>query len=181
MKRVYLIRHGQPDFPKGVRMCIGTTDIPLGDVGVAQAREMAAGLPTVTAVFSSPLQRAVQTAQPIGLPITILDDLRELHAGAWDGLNFDEIKRQFPDLYAARGSDPTLPLPGGEKNEDGLARFQKAMTHAAEQTSGDFAVVAHGGVIALFLQALGGLWRKPGYAEVITLIYEDDRFFLQEE
>lgn len=181
MKRVYLIRHGLPDFPTGVRMCIGTTDIPLGLAGLSQAKEMAAQLPPVTAVFSSPLRRAVQTAEPIGLPITVLDDLRELHAGAWDGLDFDEIKQKFPELYAARGAVPTLPLPGGENNEDGLARFQNAMTLAAEQSPGDLAVVAHGGVIALFLQSLDGSWRKPDYTEVISLTYENGQFYLQEE
>ena len=66
MKKVYLIRHGLPDFPGGRGMCIGTTDIPMGEVGFAQAAQMAEKLPAVTAVFSSPLIRAVQTAQPIG-------------------------------------------------------------------------------------------------------------------
>ena len=62
MKKVYLIRHGLPDFPDGKRMCLGITDIPMGEIGLAQAEEMAKILPPVTAVFSSPLIRAVQTA-----------------------------------------------------------------------------------------------------------------------
>ena len=37
MKKVYLIRHGLPDFPGGKGMCIGTTDIPMGEAGLAQA------------------------------------------------------------------------------------------------------------------------------------------------
>ena len=111
MKKVYLIRHALPDFPGGKRMCIGTTDIPLGEAGLSQAAEMAKKLPAVTAVFSSPLSRALQTAQRIGIPVVILDDLRELHAGQWDGLTFDEIRQKYPDLYAARASDLTLPLP----------------------------------------------------------------------
>ena len=41
MKHVYLIRHGRPDFPDGKRMCIGTTDIPIGETGRIQAAEMA--------------------------------------------------------------------------------------------------------------------------------------------
>ena len=36
MKRVYLIRHGLPDFPDGKGMCIGTTDIPMGEAGLAK-------------------------------------------------------------------------------------------------------------------------------------------------
>ena len=114
MKKVYLIRHGLPDFPGGKRMCLGITDIPMGEKGLAQAAEMARNLPPVTTVFSSPLTRAVQTAQAIGLPVAILEDLREMDAGEWDGLTFERIRERYPELYAARANDLTIPLPGAE-------------------------------------------------------------------
>ena len=180
MKKVYLIRHGLPDFPGGKRMCIGTTDIPMGEAGLAQAAQMAEKLPAVTAVFSSPLTRAVQTAQAIGYPITILPDLRELDAGEWDGLTFDEIRKRYPDLYAARGENSTIPLPGAENHEEGLARFTSAMNQAANLAPGDFAVVAHGGIIAQFLQHITGTWYKPGYTEVVTLFWKDGTFDTKE-
>ena len=107
MKKVYLIRHGLPDFPDGKGMCIGSTDIPMGAAGIRQAAEMAGKLPPVTAVFSSPLIRAVQTAQAIGMPVSILDGLRELHAGAWDGLTFEDSasKSSYSDgIYTATGA-----------------------------------------------------------------------------
>jgi len=181
MKKVYLIRHGTPDFPEGKRMCLGTTDLPLGKTGFVDAADMAKKLPPVHTVFSSPLIRAIQTAQCIGQPVTILEDLRELHAGAWDGLLFDQIRQQFPELYAARGKDQTLPLPGGEAHEDGLARFQRAMHMAASLAAGDFAVVAHGGVIGLFLQSVTGNFQKPAYAQIIPLCYENGKFTMLEE
>ena len=181
MKQVYLIRHGLPDFPDGNRMCIGTTDIPMGERGLEQAAAMAAKLPPVTAVFSSPLTRAVQTAQAIGMPVSILDGLRELHAGAWDGLTFEEIRARYPELYAARARDLTLALPGAEDHAEGLARFSAAMEAAAQAAPGDFAVVAHGGIIAQFLQDISNIWRKPDYAEIIPLRWEDEHFALQEE
>ena len=180
MKKVYLIRHGLPDFPGGKGMCIGTTDIPMGDKGLAQAAQMAEKLPAVTAVFSSPLTRAVQTAQAIGYPITILPDLREMHAGEWDGLTFDEIRQRYPELYAARASDLTIPLPGAEDHEEGLHRFAAAMEKAANLAPGDFAVVAHGGIIAQFLQHITGTWSKPGYTEVVTLYWNDGTFHTKE-
>ena len=181
MKKVYLIRHGLPDFPEGRRMCIGTTDIPMGEKGLAQAAGMAKMLPPVTAVFSSPLTRAVQTAQAIGMPIIILEGLREMHAGEWDGLTFDEIRRRYPELYAARSQDLTIPLPGAEDHEESLRRFTAAMEKAANLAPGDFAVVAHGGIIAQFLQDISGVWKKPGYTEVIPLIWKNGHFLLQEE
>ncbi len=180
MKRVYLIRHGLPDFPQGQRMCLGRTDLPLGVTGLEQARAMAASLPPVSAVFSSPLQRALQTAQAIGNPI-IVEGLQELSAGDWDGLLFSEIQQRYPALYAARGITPGLPLPNGESDESGLLRFCQAMEQAAGMASGDFAVVSHGGVIRLFLRHLGGQPRKPAYTEVVPLLYENGNFILQEE
>lgn len=180
MKKVYLIRHGLPDFPGGMQMCLGTTDIPMGEAGLAQAAKMAAALPPLTAVFSSPLSRAVQTAQAIGMPVTIMDDLREMYAGEWDGLSFGEIRNRYPELYAARAKDLTIPLPGAEDHAEGLARFSHAMEEAAQQAPGDFAVVAHGGIIAQFLQKTTGHWYKPGYCEIIPLVWDEGQFYLQE-
>ena len=181
MKQVYLIRHGLPDFPGGKKMCLGITDIPLGEKGFVQAEQMAVRLPPVTAVFSSPLIRAVQTAQAIGISVTILDDLREMYAGEWDGLTFEEIRQRYPELYAARSHDLTIPLPGAEDHTEGLVRFKRALDEAAKQSPGDFAVVAHGGIIAQFLQDISGVWRKPDYVEIISLIWENEHFLLQEE
>lgn len=181
MKKIYLIRHALPDFPDGKRMCIGTTDIPLGEQGLLQAAEMAKKLPSITAVFSSPLTRAVQTAEAIGLPVTILPGLREMFAGEWDGLTFEEIRQKYPELYAARGADRTIPLPGAEGHEEALARFASAMERSAALAPGDFAVVAHGGIIAWFLQGISGDWRKPDYAQIIPLTWENEQFLLQEE
>ncbi len=181
MRRVYLIRHGLPDFPGGERMCLGITDLPLAPEGFQQAKEMAQKLPPVTAVFSSQLLRAVQTAQAIGKEVKVIPGLREYYAGAWDGLTFRQIREQYPALYQARGREPYLPLPEGEDHELGLARFAKAMEECAGSSTGDFAVVAHGGVIAAYLESLGGQRKKPGYAQMIFLEYRDGKFFIQEE
>ena len=181
MKKVYLIRHGLPDFPDGKKMCIGTTDIPMSETGLAQAAQMARMLPPVTAVFSSPLTRAVQTAQAIGMPVAVLDGLREMYAPEWDGLTFEQIRQRYPELYAARAHDLTIPPPGAEDPAEGLARFSAAMEAAAQTAPGDFAVAAHGGIIAQFLQDISGVWKKPDYAEMISLTWENGHFELQEE
>ena len=178
MKHVYLIRHALPDFPGGKGMCIGTTDIPLGLAGFQQAEQMAKTLPAVTAVFSSPLSRAVQTAQAIGLEITVVDGLRELYAGEWDGLSFEEIRQRYPELYAARAKDLTLPLPGAEDPAEGLSRFIAALRYCAVTATGDLAVVGHGGIIARFLQELTGTWYKPDYVQVIHLVWDKEVFFV---
>lgn len=181
MKQVYLIRHGLPDFPGGQRQCIGSTDLPLSAEGRTQAAEMAQALGPVAAVFTSPLARAVQTAQVIRSEPIILDGLRELDYGVWEGLTFSQIRLRYPALYAARGDDPTLLPPGAESSCCGLARFSAAMEEAARRSPGDFAVVAHGGVIALFLEHVTGRWNKPGYCEIKKLQWDHSRFIQQED
>lgn len=179
MKKVYLIRHGKPAFPEGKRMCLGRTDLPLCEEGFVQARRAAESLSgREFQMFSSPLLRARQTAAAFQRPVTVLEDLQELYAGAWDGLSFDIIETRYPELYKARASDKTIPLPGAEDNASGLLRFRKAMCQAAEQADGDFAVVSHGGVTGLFLQELTGHWQKPGYCEIVNLSYDNGIFKL---
>lgn len=70
---------------------------------------------------------------------------------------------------------------GAEPPEQALARFLGAMEEAARISPGDFAVVAHGGVMELFLQEVTGRRYKPRYCEVISLRWENGRFMQSEE
>lgn len=178
MKHIYLIRHGKPDFPGGQRMCLGRTDLPLSPEGFQQAAAAARLLAHLDlTVFSSPLTRAIQTAQALGRPVQVLEDLQELDAGAWDGLTFDQIRQRYPQLYAARADDKTIPLPGAESNEAGLLRFRAAVEAAASRASGDLAIVSHGGVLALFLKSITGTWKKPEYCEILRITWENGIFY----
>ena len=179
MKTIYLIRHGMPDFPDGKRMCLGSTELPLNREGFAQAARAAELLKGRDfTLYSSPLLRAVQTARAFGRPVHILEDLQEMDAGEWDGLSFDVIRQRYPELYAARATDKTIPLPGAEDNAAGLRRFRGAVTAAAEAAPGDLAIVAHGGVMGLFLQDIAGKWEKPAYGQILYLTYENGNFKL---
>ena len=182
MRVIYLIRHGLPDFPEGKRMCLGRTDLPLSEEGFYQAEKAALALEgRKITVFCSPLIRARQTAEALRRPFIILEDLQELNAGAWDGLSFDEINVRFPELYARRGADKTIPLPGAESNEAGLQRFQNALQKAIQAAPGDLAIVGHGGIMALFLESCFGKWEKPGYGEIIPLGFENGEYQKLEE
>lgn len=182
MRTIYLIRHGEPDFPGKKRMCLGRTDLPLSSAGFQQAAAAAKKLEgRQLHVFSSPLRRALQTAQALKRPIAVLKDLQEMDAGEWDGLDFDTIAEKYPELYQKRASDKTIPPPGAESNETGLRRFETALLQAVAGTSGDLAIVGHGGIMALFIEKISGSWRKPGYGEILTLQYENGTFHLMEE
>ena len=182
MKTLYLIRHAKPQYPGGERICLGRKmDVPLCEEGFAQARllgELFSAVP-LEAVFASPMLRARQTAAPIagGRPIVTLPDLTELDGGAWDGMPFSEIYARYPEHFIP-GSGISCP-PGGETDEQGLARIRAALEQAAQATDRCAAIVAHSGVNRLLLcdllgQPLTEKKRIPqGYAAISALHWEN--------
>lgn len=169
MRKAYLIRHGKPDFPGGKRMCLGRTELPLGAVGRMQAvllrRELAS---EADAVFSSPLSRAVQTAEALCRQVTVMDGLAEQYAGEWDGLTFDEIRERYQELYVLRANERYLPPPGSEPDGEALARFTRAVDGALSG-NGTAAVVTHASVIRLYLNSLGTGMIKIPYGSYVEL------------
>ena len=186
MRTLYLIRHGTPDFPPGARICLGRTDTPLGPLGRMQACQLGAvlGERPVSAVFSSPLSRAVETAVFLSPSPVILDGLRELDTGDWDGLDFSHIQTRWPEHYSARGRDPSLPPPNGEDMADAQQRFIRAVEQALRSSTGDIAIVAHSSVNqTLLCHTLGRSpyegrrWKLP-YASYCVLEVDSDGFHL---
>ena len=97
-----LVRHGETDWNRQRRFQ-GHADQPLNDAGRSQARELAGRLrdEPVTALYTSPLRRASETAQILasgfGLEARTLDALLEIDVGAWEGLTVDEVRERYPD------------------------------------------------------------------------------------
>lgn len=171
MRWLYFIRHGEPDFPEGVHLCLGRTELPLSERGKAQARAAARAfrdrhLP----LFSSPQQRAMETARAFPGPVTAVPGLRERDMGQWDGLSFHEIRARFPRLYAARGEDPSLLPPGAEDEGTVRARFAEALEVILRSCPGDAIVVTHSGVLSAYF----GI-KKPDYGEMIPVCFEEQK------
>ena len=153
MRTLYLIRHGHPDFPLGAHMCLGRTDTPLGPLGRMQAALLGLELEgkDLSAVYCSPLTRCRETAAPLGKPLRLLEALREQDMGLWDGLDFDAIRRGWPELYARRSAEPLLVPPGAETLEQVFRRVLPALDACVRETEEDIAVVAHASVIQAIL------------------------------
>ena len=121
--RLLLLRHGQTKLSVDRRYS-GRMDPELTELGQAQAAAAAAGIRSVegadqvSAVLSSPLRRAWQTAEPLaaalGLPVTAHEGLLETDFGAWDGLTFAEARERDPELHRRWLGDETVAAPGGE-------------------------------------------------------------------
>lgn len=148
MRKLYLVRHGRPDFPGGEHCCLGLTDMPLGAQGRLQACALGAALADkgIGRVYSSTLSRAFQTAELLGMGYTTLPGLEEMSAGDWDGLSFSEIRDRWPELFARRGG-VYAPIPNSEDPVHGQRRFKAAAQRAMEESEGDVVIVAHATVI----------------------------------
>lgn len=158
-RKIYLIRHGRPDFPMGERRCLGTTDVPLGVIGRLQGCLLQRVMQNhpVSQVFCSNLSRSIETARYLTPQPTVIAGLAEADAGEWDGLSFTEIKARWPEIYERRGTDPGCPMPGSEDIEAAYHRFSGAVRQALDMSAGDIAIVAHATVMQSFLCPLLGL------------------------
>ena len=102
--RLILVRHGQTEWNQLGRIQ-GRTDIPLNDTGIMQARAAGEWLSqrSIDAVYSSPMQRAFDTAteiaRPHGLPVISLDDIIEIDFGLWEKKTADELKKLYPEYW----------------------------------------------------------------------------------
>ncbi|GAA4451515.1 bifunctional RNase H/acid phosphatase [Phytohabitans houttuyneae] len=121
--RLILVRHGATALT-AQRRYSGRGDVPLSDIGLAQARATAARVkalaPSAAAVVTSPLARCTRTAEVIaatlggGVPVEVEPDLVECDFGEWEGKTFTEVRAQWPDeMDAWLGSTEEAP-PGGE-------------------------------------------------------------------
>ena len=147
--RLLLLRHGET--PLSVeRRFSGRGNPALNDRGLAQAEAAARRLLSydVSAIVSSPLQRAAQTAAAvagsIGADVVTDDGFAETDFGEWEGLTFAEIRDRWPDEMAAWLADPDVAPPGGESFTVTFARVQAARDKlVAEHPGGTVVVVSH--------------------------------------
>jgi broad specificity phosphatase PhoE len=170
--RLLLARHGQSLWNE-VRRFQGTTDVALTALGRRQAEALGRVVRgrRLAAAYVSPMQRARETAaialQGTGVPLTALDDLRELSLGEWEGCTVDEISGREGDPYRRWVRSPLdCPPPGGEALTEVCGRMLRAIERiaAAHPNGDDVLVVAHGGVISVYAChllgcSLNALWR----------------------
>jgi broad specificity phosphatase PhoE len=158
MPHLYVIRHCEPTSTGAL---LGQCDPPLSDSGRDHAATLLVGIRLI-AVYSSPLRRALETAQAIarGVPVTIVDDFREITYGDWDGLTWAEIESAEPNLAARKLLDWTgVTPPGGETYSSFTARVTRAFDRISNGPR-PAAIVAHAAVNQIlcgFDQPYGGV------------------------
>jgi probable phosphoglycerate mutase len=163
--RLYLLRHGQTAMSRANVFCGRGLDPELTPEGTAMAEAFAAAYASQpwTAIYASPLARAVATAMPlanaIGKPVERRPDLAEIDYGLWDGLSTEAVDAQWHDEYERWTADPAWNPP--TRGETAIAIGQR-MTGVIEEIidahlDGNVLVVSHKASIRVLLCALLGV------------------------
>ena len=154
MTTILLARHGETDWNLNRRVQ-GHSDTPLNDTGRAQAQALGEELAgeRIDAVYSSDLVRAHETAravaEPRGLGVSAICDLRERHFGTWEGMTDDEIFARFDPTPETSWGD-------GETREEMAERVLDALRRiAATHPESRVLVVSHGGPLRAVLRHCG--------------------------
>ena len=121
MTRIMLVRHGETEWNK-VERFRGRADVPLNETGISQAEATARRIEKMckaAAVYSSPLSRAMRTAEAIAGRFLLSPQshasLIDIDYGKWQGLSPDEVGKQWPELLSSWYREPhTVKIPEGE-------------------------------------------------------------------
>lgn len=153
MTQVVLVRHGQTSWNEGPgERFRGRADIPLDEHGRKQAQAAArrlANLGTLTAVYSSPLSRAYDTALIIagsaGVSPHATEGLIDIDYGLWQGLTRSEAREHDPLTYDLFLSNPArATFPAGENLEQVSERAMRTIFRVSEENpEGLVALVSH--------------------------------------
>ncbi len=164
MTRIILVRHGQTEWNR-VERFRGRIDIELNDIGHLQAEAVARRLckETVSALYASPLKRALQTAEPIAescaLGVQPLKALIDIDYGTWAGHSPEEVARRYGDLYQAWLDTPHLvQFPKGESLDRVRSRAWQALDKVGRRhTEETVVLVSHVVVNRVLICAVLGL------------------------
>jgi broad specificity phosphatase PhoE len=161
MTTLFLVRHGQTGWNKeGIFR--GTKDVPLDAVGKEEALSVGKRLKEegITAVFSSPLSRAKETAEAIArfhkIEVQLLAGLIDLNFGEWEGQSLEAVKKRYPDLYQQWLQAPhEVIFPGGEGLDVVRSRVMGAVEGIIERHPQEVVVlVSHRVVLKVLICAL---------------------------
>ncbi|MCX6558512.1 MAG: histidine phosphatase family protein, partial [Candidatus Aminicenantes bacterium] len=154
-----LVRHGTTTFNE-IDQLQGRIDNPLNQKGRAEAARLAARLQCVNldAIFSSPLQRAIETAAILNsfhnLPLTLIPEFSEIDLGEWEGLNYSQVRAQFPEIHQRWISDPDFPIPGGESFNTVCARTRTGLERILQDNRKHILITGHASVNRAILSNL---------------------------
>lgn len=151
---IMLIRHGETEW-NILGKFQGSTDIPLSNEGIRQAFMLKERLKSdFDYIFSSPLKRAYETAKILcdesGKQVSIVEEIREINFGKWEGLTVKGIAEKYPDIFNEWRNDKREgKFCGGDMSTlNASIRAKNCIMEIANKHKGKkIVIVAHGGII----------------------------------
>jgi len=163
MTQIILVRHGETEW-NVTEVFRGRIDIGLNETGMKQAELLAEYLRglRIDAVYSSPLKRALTTAEKIAgchrLEVVVTPGLIDLDFGEWQGLPRQEARGRYKELYAQWLSHPErVRMPAGESLDDVRKRAMGVVDEVIAKYEGSVVLVSHRVVNKVLICALLGL------------------------
>jgi alpha-ribazole phosphatase len=141
---IYLIRHIEPDFEKGV--CYGQLDVPIRNNYKELHESIIAKIPKdYDAMFSSPLIRCKLLAEQISCNVIFDNRLKEVNFGDWEGKKWDDINQVELNKWMENYIE--LSPPNGESLRDLVDRFSSFISDLKKQDFSKVIIVTHAGII----------------------------------
>lgn len=189
--KVILIRHGETDW-NTKQIFRGRKDIPLNEVGLAQAKAVGISLKDIQidAVYSSPLGRAHETAKIMAesrsLEIELEEGFIDIDFGKWQGTPHEEVQEKYKNLYERWLTKPQMvTFPEGESLEDVSTRSMKALEKIIKNHPGEtLVIVSHRVLNKVLLCGVLGLelshfwYIKQDTCAINSFEYKDGKFYL---
>jgi len=190
MTKVMLIRHGDTDW-NVEEIFRGRADVELNEIGIKQAELLAKYFADerIVAIYSSPLKRALRTAEIIAvshhIDVITAPELIDFEYGEWQGLSHDTVKEKYKALYDEWLTNPHLvKVPKGESLDDVRKRATSLVDRIIIKHEGTVALVSHRVVGKVLICALLGLdnshfWNiRLDTCGITTFVYEKKGFVL---
>lgn len=187
MINLYITRHGETQWNTEKRLQ-GWRNSPLTEKGIAQGNTLQEAIKKykIRKIYTSPSERALKTALAargtMPIPVELMDELKEMNMGDWEGRTIDEIKIKEPENFTHYWEAPNLFVKNsGEDFEEILARSKRAIEKILEEEKeGNILIVTHGVTLKALMSHFSQegfihFWTKPVVMQAsISLIEVED-------
>jgi broad specificity phosphatase PhoE len=190
MTEILLVRHGETEW-NAEEIFRGRADVNLNEKGFVQAKLLGEYLSNsrLEAVYSSPLQRALRTAETIARPHSLSvrtePALVDMDYGEWQGMPLTEVKKIYKDLYIKWEKTPEcVKFPGGEGLDDVKNRAVATVNKIVKKHKGSLVLVSHRVVNKVLICSMLGLdnshfWKiRQETCGITSFSYEKGQFVL---
>lgn len=182
MKKIIAVRHGET-FANLDKRYLGSTDSPLTEEGKKQMLFFKKYIieEDIEVVYSSPLGRAVESAEILCDSFVVDSRLAEMDFGIFEGMTYDEIMKRYPDEGDKFYSDiENFKIPSGESFIDVKMRVQDFLDSMKEESA---LLLTHGGwirgLLALIMNGEKEIWDYTvGNGMGIEVLIDEGKFIL---